>query len=156
MSPLLHAAWCAMAIAVASEARADASPPALRDCPDCPELVEVPAGTFVMGAAPGEEEREHLAAEFRHRSEPRRTVSVARFRAGRFEVTRRQYAAFVTATGHAGGGCFGWSGSAFEWHADRDWKAPGFPQQDSHPAACVSWEDADAYAHWLSRRTGRP
>ena len=34
-----------------------------KDCPDCPEMVVVPAGQFVMGASSGEEERENLPKE---------------------------------------------------------------------------------------------
>ena len=39
-----------------------------KDCPDCPEMVVIPAGRFVMGAAPGEEESEKLPDNFRNRS----------------------------------------------------------------------------------------
>jgi hypothetical protein len=36
----------------------------------------------------------------------------------------------------------------------RTWNSPGFEQSGSHPAVCVSFEDARAYAAWLSERTG--
>jgi formylglycine-generating enzyme required for sulfatase activity len=36
----------------------------------------------------------------------------------------------------------------------RTWSAPGFDQTGQHPAVCVSFEDARAYAAWLSERTG--
>jgi formylglycine-generating enzyme required for sulfatase activity len=131
---------------------------AFSDCADCPEMVMIPAGRFVMGTAPGEEEREALPMEFRHRSEPRREVAVGRFAAGRFEVTRAQYRVFTEATGRSSGGdggCFVWAGSAFQWDAGRSWRDPGYAQDERHPAVCVSWEDALAYARWLSQRTGR-
>lgn len=128
---------------------------AATDCVGCPELVEIPAGRFVMGAAPGEEARENLAPEFRHRSEPQRTVAVRRFSAGRYEITKAQYRAFVEATGRRGEGCFGWTGAQFELDPTKDWRNPGYPQDDMHPVTCVSWEDASAYAAWLSERTGR-
>ena len=32
----------------------------LKDCPECPSLVVIPAGVFQMGAQPGEEERENV------------------------------------------------------------------------------------------------
>lgn len=35
-----------------------------------------------------------------------------------------------------------------------DWRRPGFVQGDDHPVVCVSWDDANAYARWLSARTG--
>jgi formylglycine-generating enzyme required for sulfatase activity len=34
------------------------------------------------------------------------------------------------------------------------WSAPGFAQNENHPVACVSWEDADSYAQWLGTKTG--
>ena len=67
---------------------------------------------------------------------------------GRYEVTVGEYRAFASATGGgAGGGCTS--------IGDGDsWRDPGFPQSDRHPVACVSWEDAEEYVSWLSRRTG--
>jgi formylglycine-generating enzyme required for sulfatase activity len=35
------------------------------------------------------------------------------------------------------------------------WRDPGFGQDDSHPVVCVNWEDAKAYAKWLSQKTGK-
>ena len=126
-----------------------------RDCPECPEMVVIPAGSFVMGAAPGEEDRESITGEWRDRSQPAHRVTVPRFSAGRFEVTRAQYGAFVQATSRASGGCFTWKGD-FVFDPALDWRNPGYAQDDRHPVACVSWEDASAYARWLSQRTGRP
>ena len=44
----------------------------------------------------------------------------------------------------------------WQWkkQADRNWRNPGFPQTDTHPVACVSWDDASAYVKWLSGHTG--
>jgi formylglycine-generating enzyme required for sulfatase activity len=64
------------------------------------------------------------------------------FAAGKLPVTRGQWRAFVTATGHPPAeGC--------------RWQDPGFPQDDSHPVVCVSWNDAQDYTRWLSARTGQ-
>ena len=66
---------------------------------------------------------------------------------GRYEVTVGEYRAFVSATGvGADGGC--------RFRGADSWQNPGFPQTDRHPVTCVSWEDAQEYVSWLSRRTG--
>jgi sulfatase modifying factor 1 len=128
-----------------------------RDCPECPEMVVVPSGSFVMGAAPGEEEAEGLAQQFRGRSSPQVPVRIASpFAVGRLEVTRGQFAAFVLATGHEmGNSCLVWVGSSWTDRAGAGWQSPGFVQDDRHPVVCVSWDDAQAYVRWLSGRTGK-
>lgn len=118
-------------------------------------MVVVPAGRFVMGSVPGEEEREELAEEFRNRSQPQRSVTVKSFLAGRFEVTRGQYRMFAEATGRSSDACFVWTGARFEMDRAKGWRNPGYAQDDLHPATCVSWEDASAYAKWLGQQTGR-
>ncbi len=37
----------------------------------------------------------------------------------------------------------------------RNWREPGFEQDGDHPVVCVNWNDASAYARWLSDQTGR-
>lgn len=126
-----------------------------RDCAECPEMVVIPKGSFTMGAAPNEEAREALAEQFRHRSEPQRAVIVSQFSASRLEVTRGQYRVFAEATRHVGEGCFVWNGTDFEWEQTRNWRNPGYAQDDTHPVVCVSWNDASAYVQWLAQKTGR-
>jgi len=128
---------------------------AYKDCADCPEMLIIPAGHFVMGASPDEETREHLAEPFRNRSQPQRTVNVRRFSTGKFEITRAQYRAFAEATGRGSDGCFVWAGAEFEKDRTKDWRNPGYAQDDTHPVACVSWDDANVYVRWLSQKTGK-
>ena len=126
-----------------------------RDCRDCPEMASIPGGRFVMGAAPGEEEREQLSEAFRYRSQPQHEVTVRSFAAGKYEITRGQYRVFAEATKRGGDGCFVWTGHDFAIDPTKSWRNTGFSQDDAHPAACVSWEDANAYARWLSQTTGK-
>jgi len=74
------------------------------------------------------------------------------FAIGRYEVTRREYAAFVSATGREAAKCRE-PHSPLSAFRKLSWREPGFPQDDTHPAVCVSWADANAYAQWLRART---
>lgn len=129
--------------------------PMSRDCADCPEMVLIPGGRLMMGVAPDEEAREGLAEAFRHRSQPQHGVDVQGFSAGKFEVTRAQYRVFAQATGRSSDGCFIWSGTQVEKDPSKDWRNPGYPQDEQHPVACVSWEDASDYVRWLSKQSGK-
>ena len=78
------------------------------------------------------------------------------FAVGEFPVTVDEFKAFVTATGYdAGSTCYAWNGKSWELQSGRSWRDPGFAQTGSHPAACLNWNDAQAYAKWLSGKTGR-
>ena len=60
-----------------ARARAPAPGSQFRDCPNgCPEMVMLPRGRFVMGAPPGEEERENAPDYFRGHSVPRHSVTI--------------------------------------------------------------------------------
>lgn len=120
-----------------------------KDCADCPEMVIIPAGSFVMGS-PASEAGHEVTESPQHR------VSVRSFAAGKFEISRGQFAAFVAASGHnAGNECFTFEGGEGEKRSGRNWQNPGYSQADSYPAVCVSWDDAKAYVAWLSRKTSK-
>lgn len=121
-----------------------------KDCEDCPAMVAVPAGRFIMGSLASEPKRE--AAR-----EDQVPVTIARpFAIGAFAVTRGEFASFVAATGHQPApGCYFWTGKSWEGRADRSWQTPGIPQDDRHPVVCVDVGDAKAYAAWLTAKTGK-
>jgi tRNA A-37 threonylcarbamoyl transferase component Bud32 len=77
----------------------------------------------------------------------------ARFAAMRHAVGRADYTRFANATGRAPAACRE-KLSPLRLLAPRSWRAPGFEQNEAQPVVCVSWGDADAYAHWLSQRSG--
>jgi formylglycine-generating enzyme required for sulfatase activity/serine/threonine protein kinase len=131
-----------------------------RDCAECPEMVPIPAGTFTMGVAAGEEEREKLPDALRGAASPQRSVRIdAPFSLARHEVTRAQYRAFVKAAGYEDGRtCAGvvLENGQLANKTGLDWTNPGFPQTDDEPVVCVSWADARAYVDWLAKTTGKP
>lgn len=72
----------------------------------------------------------------------------------RTDVTRADYAAFVQATHRPAARCVE-PYNLFSRLRNLTWSAPGFAQEGDHPVVCVSWSDANAYAAWLSQRTGQ-
>lgn len=122
-----------------------------RDCRDCPEMVVVPPGEFMMGNEGGEKDRFEG---------PVRRVRIGyAFAVGKFELTQAQYRGFVQATGHktAGTGCNVFLGNAVNALPGTNWADPGYgrPVRDDEPVACIRWSDAKAYVSWLAGRTGQ-
>ena len=105
-----------------------------RDCPDCPEMVILPPGSFLMGSvrrgldtAPGLEEM------------PQHLVTIGQpIAVGRYEVTFAEWDACV-----ADGGCNGYKPRDEKWG------------RNNRPVIHVDWDDAQSYVSWLSRNTGR-
>ena len=130
---------------------------AIRDCADCPELVRIPAGEFLMGSTPEEAVEEGLGSQSASDESPQHKVVFATsFALSKYEITKAQFAAFVTATDYEiSGGCMVYNDK--NWKTDRasGWQNPGFAQTDNDPAVCISWDDAQAYIAWLSDHAGQ-
>ena len=120
-----------------------------KDCPDCPEMVIVPSGSFTMGSPESEPGR--IDAEG-----PRHKVRIAQpFAVGTFPITQREFEVFIKATGYVMDGCSVWLGDSWREDSEKSYKSPGFAQTNSDPVVCVNWDDAEAYVNWLSKRTGK-
>lgn len=126
-----------------------------KDCDQCPEMVVVPAGEFLMGTSAAEIVAIKPKFSFVKYEGPQHKVSIARpFAAGKFEVTVNQFDAFVKETGFkVSEECLVWKG---EFKAQPgSFRSPGFEQSGENPAVCLSYDDAKAYVAWLSNRTGK-
>jgi formylglycine-generating enzyme required for sulfatase activity len=97
---------------------------------DCPEMIVVPAGSFIMGSPAGQgEDDEH----------PQHKVTIGKpFAVSKYEVTFADWDACA-----GGGGCDGYK------PYDQGW---GRGQQ---PVMNVNWHDAQQYVAWLSQVTGK-
>jgi len=137
---------------VPQDAAQDAAQPehALTSVPDTPraaetpaspvldvELVNIPAGDFVMGSDPGQ-------SEFVQDEElPQHTLTLPDYYLARTSVTNRQYLAFVQAR---------------EYRRPAHWpssvvKPDDFPEdQADHPVINITWYDAMAYCTWLTEQ----
>ena len=103
------------------------------ECDDCPEMVVVPAGSFMMGSL--DRERRRFADE-----SPQHRVTIANpIAVGRFAVTFEEWDACV-----ADGGCNGYKPDDSAWGRGR------------RPVIRVSWDDAKTYVAWLSGKAGKP
>ena len=102
---------------------------AVRNCSDCPQMVSIPAGSFIMGSPESE-------VGHREQEGPQRRVSVPAFTVGKFEVTWDEYNACVS-----GGGCVSLTADGFGG--------------GKRPVTNVSWNEAVAYTKWLSKTTGQ-
>ena len=139
--PLLAACLLAAAPAAPRRRGGTSAGSAFRDCDGCPEMVVVPAGSFVMGT-PGAARRARRRARPRAR---RVVVDIPRpFALGRLEVTRGEYARFIADSGHEPqDGCRVWDpdaralqrGPAPRLAGHRDAASPG----DDLPVSCVSF-----------------
>jgi formylglycine-generating enzyme required for sulfatase activity len=138
-----------------SYAQVQAPGTAFRDCADCPEMVVLPPGEFVMGSTEGGSSR------YRNYSIPTHEVAIAKpFAVGRTEITRGQYGMFMRESGHTMGKTFCWYWNERKMQSENydsevNWLNPGHVQQDDHPVVCVDWHDAKAYAAWLEKKTGK-
>jgi formylglycine-generating enzyme required for sulfatase activity len=92
--------------------------------------------------------------------QPAHEVTVSDFSLAVTPVTKGEFRNFVAATGYKTDaekedGCYLEHDGAWSHVPATSWRNPGFRQNDKHPVVCVSWNDATAYAGWLSRPRGR-
>jgi len=112
-----------------AEPEHSAVPQTFRDCPDCPEMVRIPAGSFVMGSTDGD--KDETPTHEVHIDKP--------LAAGKYEITFAEWDACA-----ADASCKNKQPSDEGWGRGR------------HPVVNVSWNDAKEYVVWLSGKTGKP
>lgn len=98
----------------------------LQDCADCPVMVAIPAGKFMMGEADNPSTMPVHQVKLNYS-----------FAIGQTEVTEAQFRFFLQRTGYNAGPS----------HLTT-------PFSSTQPAVDVDWYAASAYALWLSRHTG--
>ncbi len=104
---------------------------AFKECDNCPEMITMPAGSFVMGSP---------ASEPQHTPEegPQQEVVFAKpFAVARTQITFDEWFDCV-----AEGGCNSYRPGDYGWGTGK------------RPVINVSWSDAKAYVKWLSEKTG--
>lgn len=121
-----------------------------RDGRLAPEMLVVPAGSFLMGSPQDEEWRGDDEG-------PQHEVVIKQpFAVGRFAVTVDEFAAFAEATGRAmPDKLWTFENNSGEEREGRSFRNPGFAQTARHPVVGVNWEDAAAFCAWLKQTTSK-
>jgi formylglycine-generating enzyme required for sulfatase activity/class 3 adenylate cyclase len=146
-----------LAVPAAPSTAATAAGHTFRDCPNCPEMVVVPAGRFQMGAGAGEIARFAIPQATAEHEQPQHEVTIAKpFALAKYDITRAEYAAFAKATNfHPRAGCLLGTSTGWQLRAEGSWEDPGFQQTDRDPVVCMNSIEIDAYLGWLRQTTGK-
>jgi gamma-glutamyl hercynylcysteine S-oxide synthase len=131
--------------------------------PGGPSEIEVPGGSFTLGAS-------HEPWAYDNELEPHE-VELPPFRIDRAPVTNGEYAEFVESRGY--GSRKNWNDAGWEWRERDDVTAPLYWERSSYgwervrfgrrepitpwePVQHVSFHEADAFARWAGKRLARP
>jgi formylglycine-generating enzyme required for sulfatase activity len=132
-TPVAPARQAANAPLAAAQERALKPRDTFQECRNCPVMMVVPAGRFMMGSPAGEPGR--FSNE-----DPQHEITIAsQFAVGQYELRFDEWDACV-----ADGGCNGYK------PPDQGWG------RKDRPVINVSWGDAHAYVSWLAKKTGKP
>ncbi|MDH0647834.1 formylglycine-generating enzyme family protein [Pseudomonas sp. GD03858] len=149
MSAPLHRLTLAAVLAACSLPALAAQPSdkpgtVFRDCDKtCPEMVVLPAGSFMMGTPDDEQGRQDDEG-------PMHQVTFAKpFAMSRFQITAGEWAAYQKATG-----------TVLADGDDRPGRRctngkPSYKQGPRQPAVCMDYADVERYVAWLSKKTGQ-
>jgi formylglycine-generating enzyme required for sulfatase activity len=106
----------------------------IKDCPECPQMVVLPSGSFLMGSppdtAPDPFSNERSKAIGQPSEKPQHRVQIQSFAIGKYEVTQEQWYAFMGSN-------------------------PSANKGRSLPVEQVSWDDIMQFITRLNQKTGR-
>ena len=140
------------------------------------ELVLIPAGEFMMGGGESAEAtatffnktygKDLVQADWFKDEHPQHRVRITKpFYLGTYHVTRGQFQQFIADTGYKTDAEKGEKPGANGWNPDKkaiedvnekySWQNTGFEQTDEHPVVNVSWNDAEEFCKWLSKKESR-
>ncbi len=114
-----------------------------------PPMVNIPAGQLTAGTNHGPDY-----------ATPTYSVEVSKFRMAKYSVTVAEFRLFAQATGFK-------PTAKCKDHIDERWLSPTkdeentaswdnhrFLESEYQPVTCITWQEANAYADWLSKKTG--
>ena len=105
-----------------------------KDCDDCPEMVVIPTGSFLMGSPPDPEQDPFSNAKpvkvGQEDEKPQHRVNIKTFSIGKYEVTQEQWYAVMGSN-------------------------PSSNKGRTLPVEMVSWDDSQLFVQNLSQKTGK-
>ena len=116
-----------------------------RACSDCPEMIVVPAGTFMMGSPQNEEGRFDSEG-------PVHAVALPAFAVSTSLVTEHEYSIFLSATKYQPGICNPIWHMSWQVLANGHVIPPGDADLPTQPATCLNLKDIQAYIDWLNAK----
>jgi formylglycine-generating enzyme required for sulfatase activity len=116
-----------------------------------PELVEVPAGPFLMGSSDAD-------SAGNDDETPQHELTLPTYWIGKTEVTNAQFRPFVEGDGYTNAAY--WTEEGWQWREENARTQPAYWDDakwnsDQQPVVGVSWYEAMAYCRWLSAQTGQ-
>jgi formylglycine-generating enzyme required for sulfatase activity len=139
--------------AILALAAAPAAPPSnpglaersFKECPECPRMVGIPAGRFVMGSPAQEPGRFDSEG-------PQHVVTVKAFALAEEPVTSEAFLTFLRATGYQPQPCNALLGLSWHQLGRGIATAPYDQEPPDWPAVCLDLSDARAYIAWINKR----
>ena len=113
-----------------------------------PVMIDIPAGDFMMGTEGGDSA-----------TQPMHLENISAFKMGKYAVTVAEFRKFAEDTGFNPESTCGdlinsqGLGGPRKLGSGR-WDKHRYSFSEYQPVTCVSWQDANAYAKWLSNKTG--
>jgi formylglycine-generating enzyme required for sulfatase activity len=115
------------------------------ECPNCPPMVAIPGGKFLMGSPKSEPGRFDSEG-------PQHVVTVKAFALGKYDVTSKEFLAFLAATGYQPKPCNKMLNLG--WHVVYSRPLRAYPPSENEPpewpAVCLDHQDALAYVAWIN------
>lgn len=113
------------------------------ECIGCPQMVAIPAGKFLMGSPAAEPGRFDSEG-------PQHVVQVKAFALGKYDVTSKQFLAFLAATGYQPEPCNKTLNLGWQWAGRGLAYPPSENEPPDWPAVCLDHKDALAFIAWLN------
>jgi formylglycine-generating enzyme required for sulfatase activity len=117
-------------------------------------MVLVKGGKFMWGSSEAD-------ADAYSNEKPQREIYLDDFMISKYPVTNEEFTEFVDDGGYGKARKDMWSEEGWQWREENEISEPAYLHDrkwngSNFPVVGISWYEAEAYANWLSERTGNP